>query len=67
MLLFFFVSAPDVAIYDNECNLHAYALNREPAFFKNTWFLVDRFHWKNHSGKRPIDIAVLLHIKYVVC
>ena len=55
-----FISAPDVAIYDNGCNLHAYVLNREPAYFKKTWFLVDRFHWRNHTGKRPIAIAFLL-------
>ena len=43
-------SAPQVIIYDNGCNLHNYCLNREPLFFKNSWFLVDRFHWPNHSG-----------------
>ena len=42
--------APSVAIYDNGCNLHNYSLNREPNFFKRTWFLVDRFHWPNHCG-----------------
>ena len=40
-----------MVIYDNACNLHSYCLNREPAFFKTTWFLVDRFHWRNHKGK----------------
>ena len=45
-----FESAPKVVIYDNACNLHAYCLNRDPCFFKATWFLVDRFHWVNHSG-----------------
>ena len=30
--------------------MHAYCLNREPMFFKSTWFLVDRFHWRNHKG-----------------
>ena len=38
-------------IYDNACHLHNYALNRDPVFFQNTWFLVDRFHWCNHVGK----------------
>ena len=28
------------------CNLH---LNREPVHFKDSWFLVDRFHWYNHT------------------
>ena len=40
--------APKVIIYDNACKLHQYCLLREPAFFKDTLFLVDRFHWKGH-------------------
>lgn len=43
-------TAPSTVIYDNACNLHNYSLNREPLFFKDTWFLVDRFHWRNHKG-----------------
>ena len=42
--------APSVIIYDNACNLHSYCLNREPAFFKQSWMVVDRFHWPNHTG-----------------
>ena len=38
--------APKIVIYDNACNLQNYCLNRDPLFFKNTLFLVDRFHWK---------------------
>ncbi len=47
-------TAPDVIIYDNACNLHAYCLNRNPKFFQKTWFLVDRF---NHTG-------IINHITY---
>lgn len=43
-----FPKAPDVIIYDNACNLHKYCLSREPDYFKNTRFLVDKFHWKCH-------------------
>ncbi len=25
-------------------------MNRDPHFWKNTKFLIDRFHWKNHSA-----------------
>ena len=32
------------------CKLHQYILNREPVHFKNTIFLVDRFHWRGHVG-----------------
>ncbi|CAB4029387.1 Hypothetical predicted protein [Paramuricea clavata] len=45
-----FPKAPELVIYDNSCRLHEYCLNRDPAFFKNTKFVVDKFHWKNHSG-----------------
>jgi hypothetical protein len=42
-----------VIIYDNACKLHAYCLNREPGYFKNTQFFVDKLHWKNHTGCSP--------------
>ena len=41
---------PKIIIYDNACKLHSYCLNREPIFFKNTKFFVDRFHFKGHKG-----------------
>ena len=34
---------PEHFIYDNACKLHAYALRREPARFKNTKFSIDNF------------------------
>ena len=49
MPVFYFI-APSVVIYDNACSLHEYALNRDPWFFKDTQFLVDRFHLTNHTG-----------------
>jgi len=39
-----------VIIYDNACKLHQYCLNREPHFFQNTLFAVDRFHRRGHVG-----------------
>ena len=45
-----FETAPKVIVYDNACKLHQYALLREPEFFKNTLFLVDKFHWKGHTA-----------------
>ncbi|KAJ8334576.1 hypothetical protein SKAU_G00402150 [Synaphobranchus kaupii] len=45
-----FQTGPEMVFYDNCCRLHAYCLNRDPVFFKNTWFLIDRLHWKNHTG-----------------
>lgn len=52
-LCIFISLAPELVIYDNACRLHEYCLNRDPAFFKKTKFVVDKFHWKNHSGKLP--------------
>ena len=49
--------APGVVIYDNGCNLHNYCLNRQPNFFKRTWFLVDRFHWPNHVGEIFLELS----------
>ena len=49
------IPAPQVAIYDNGCNLHNYCLNREPLFFQRTWFMIDRLHSPNHVGKLDID------------
>ena len=45
-----FPVSPQVIIYDNGCKLHQYVLNREPVHFKNSIFLVDRFHWRGHVG-----------------
>jgi len=39
-----FPKAPKIVIYDNACSLHAYCLNRDPLYFKDTMFMVDRFH-----------------------
>ena len=46
--IFFFTLTPSVIIYDIYCNLHTYCLNRDPHCFKDTLFVVDRFHWYNH-------------------
>ncbi|XP_078658194.1 uncharacterized protein LOC144903683 [Branchiostoma floridae x Branchiostoma belcheri] len=45
-----FSRAPRVIVYDNACRLHQYCLNREPTFFRDTLFCVDRLHWINHTG-----------------
>lgn len=62
-----FSLAPELVIYDNGCNLHNYCLNREPVFFKPTWFVVDRFHWPNHVGELasvhiPVLYSHLIHL-----
>lgn len=44
----YFRSAPKVIVYDFSCALEEYCLNRAPTFFKDTLFVVDKFHWKNH-------------------
>lgn len=42
--------APEVVIYDYACNLHEYCLNRSPEYFKHTMFVIDNFHWGNHTS-----------------
>ena len=37
-----------IVVIDNACNIHVYSMRREPWFFRNVWFLVDRLHWSNH-------------------
>lgn len=41
--------APDVVIYDFACALGPYCMTREPDFFADTRFLIDKFHAKGHS------------------
>ncbi|CAH3150762.1 unnamed protein product [Pocillopora meandrina] len=45
----FFLTGARLVVYDNSCNLHSYCLNRDPVFFKNSQFLVDRLHWRDHT------------------
>lgn len=46
----YFAEAPQVVIYDFACNLQEYCLNRAPSFFQNTLFVIDKFHWQNHTS-----------------
>lgn len=41
--------APKVVIYDYACALAPYCMTREPAFFKETLFLIDTFHAEGHT------------------
>ena len=45
-----FTVVQKLIIYDNDCKLHQYCLNREPGFFGHTQFAVDCFHWCSHIG-----------------
>ncbi|KAL5009419.1 hypothetical protein ScPMuIL_015000 [Solemya velum] len=45
-----FKTAPKYIIYDNACKLHSYCISRDPQFFKDTEFYVDRLHWENHTS-----------------
>lgn len=46
----FLEEPPEVVIYDFACALEEYASNRDPWWFRNTLFLIDRFHWPNHTA-----------------
>ena len=45
-----FPGAPGTIIYDNACNASRYCLRREPFYFSNVLFLIDRMHQCNHVG-----------------
>ncbi|XP_022803132.1 uncharacterized protein LOC111340536 [Stylophora pistillata] len=45
-----FSRGPRLIVYDNACNLHSHCLNRDPVFFKNSQFLLDRLHWRDPTG-----------------
>lgn len=44
-----FQVAPETIVYDNACNTAVYCLVREPKFYANTRFVVDRMHKKGHT------------------
>ena len=55
-------ATPKTIVYDNACNFHDYALNRDPFHFKNSSFLVDRLHWRDHTGSvQYIVLRTRLH------
>jgi hypothetical protein len=43
-----FSKAPKMIVYDNACNLHRYTMRRQPLFFAQTRFAIDRMHQNNH-------------------
>lgn len=45
-----FKIAPEAIIYDNACNASLYCLKREPEFFENTDFMVDKMHIRGHTN-----------------
>ncbi|KAF6747734.1 hypothetical protein DFP72DRAFT_821346 [Ephemerocybe angulata] len=46
-------TAPKMVIYDFACALGPYCLIREPEFFKNTLFVIDKFHTAGHTKCSP--------------
>lgn len=58
-------AAPKVILYDFACALSAYCWNRDPAFFRDTLFLVDRLHDKNHSCAKSFAIETTTLFKEV--
>ncbi|KAH3822210.1 hypothetical protein DPMN_123984 [Dreissena polymorpha] len=55
------IGAPEIIIYDNACNLHQYALNRDPVFISHTRMVVDGLHWDNHTGKPCFSSKICLY------
>jgi len=49
-----FPSAPEIIIYDNSCNLHKFVMFREPQFYLDTIFVLDRLHENSHGTCSPV-------------
>jgi hypothetical protein len=49
LLLSRFPRAPSIVIYDHACHLHKYSISREPKFFADTTYYVDKLHYGNHT------------------
>ena len=56
---------PSIIIYDNCCYMHRYATKREPARFKDSKFLIDRFHSKNHTCTKGYDMSTYTYDKKI--
>jgi hypothetical protein len=52
-----FPRAPQVIVYDNCCNLNDFCMAREPLFYKNTLFVIDRLHENSHGSCSPVYSA----------
>ena len=61
IFLFRFPVPTQMIIYDNGCKLHQYVLNHEPVHFKNTIFLVDRFHWQDTWDVPAATPSIVIH------
>ncbi|KAI0638143.1 hypothetical protein C8Q77DRAFT_412950 [Trametes polyzona] len=44
-----FVKAPEIIVYDFACQLAPYSLVREARYFRQTRFLIDEFHARDHT------------------
>ena len=40
---------PKRVVYDNSCNAHDWALNRDPAWFAFVEWYIDNMHFKGHT------------------
>ena len=49
LILSRFEGAPSIVIYDHACDLHKYSMQREPKFFAETQFVVDKLHYGGHE------------------
>ena len=49
-----FKCPPTTVVYDNACRTATYCCSREPHFFRNTCFVVDRLHFMGHTNCSPV-------------
>jgi len=62
---------PDIIIYDNACNMHKFCLSREPEYFKDVMFILDRLHVAGHVkcclSYDPYQHAFVVDINTQLC
>lgn len=49
-ILTYWEKAPEIVVYDFACQLAPYCLAREPEFFRDTMFVIDKMHSQGHSN-----------------
>ena len=47
------VRAPKLIVYDNACNCHLFMMYREPFFYRDSRFCLDRLHENCHGSCSP--------------
>ena len=56
---------PKVVIYDFGCQLEEYCMARDPFYFQDVVFVIDKFHHFNHTCCAMYKLAFYTHLKWL--